>query len=280
MQFERHLPSYKALVCMETADVSSSAVKVVTREPEKVDVAFKKRGKRGGTVRKRRRTSGEEGERKVLPKKENTAAGGQDKKKRKLIDDVDVQQSVDKESREQDKRELEIEQDAKDARIKKQKKSFGPQVAPKHIKTSVTVDYQPDVCKDYKETGFCGFGDACKFLHDRTNYKSGWQVEKDWQTRQKERREAIMRGEDPDVEKEETKVDKDDDGLPFACHICREEFKKPVVTLCEHYFCEQCALKRMEKDTTCAICKTPLRGILNVGRKIIAKRKKTDLDSK
>lgn len=29
---------------------------------------------------------------------------------------------------------------------------------------------QPDICKDYKETGFCGFGDSCKFLHDRSDY--------------------------------------------------------------------------------------------------------------
>ena len=54
------------------------------------------------------------------------------------------------------------------------------------IRTVTIVDYQPDVCKDYKgtsftffraervlidilfpETGFCGFGDTCKFLHDR-----------------------------------------------------------------------------------------------------------------
>ena len=39
-------------------------------------------------------------------------------------------------------------------------------------------DYQPDVCKDYKETGFCGYGDACKFVHDRSDYKSGWEIER------------------------------------------------------------------------------------------------------
>ncbi|KAI9455476.1 hypothetical protein BJY52DRAFT_1204997 [Lactarius psammicola] len=38
------------------------------------------------------------------------------------------------------------------------------------IRTVTVVDYQPDVCKDYKETGFCGFGDTCKFLHDRGTY--------------------------------------------------------------------------------------------------------------
>ena len=35
------------------------------------------------------------------------------------------------------------------------------------------------MCKDFKDTGYCGYGDACKFLHDRSDYKSGWQLEKD-----------------------------------------------------------------------------------------------------
>lgn len=40
-----------------------------------------------------------------------------------------------------------------------------------------SFDYQPDICKDYKETGFCSYGDSCKFLHDRGDYKSGWELE-------------------------------------------------------------------------------------------------------
>ena len=40
-------------------------------------------------------------------------------------------------------------------------------------------DYAPDICKDYKETGFCGFGDSCKFMHDRSDYKFGWQLERE-----------------------------------------------------------------------------------------------------
>lgn len=43
----------------------------------------------------------------------------------------------------------------------------GPQRNTSTIRTVTIVDYQPDVCKDYKETGYCGFGDTCKFLHDR-----------------------------------------------------------------------------------------------------------------
>lgn len=36
--------------------------------------------------------------------------------------------------------------------------SVGPMRAPANIRSTVRWDYQPDICKDYKETGFCGFG--------------------------------------------------------------------------------------------------------------------------
>merc|ERR1739848_694233 len=43
----------------------------------------------------------------------------------------------------------------------------GPSRISSHIRSSKRFDYQPDICKDYKETGYCGYGEACKFLHDR-----------------------------------------------------------------------------------------------------------------
>merc|ERR1719146_615247 len=41
------------------------------------------------------------------------------------------------------------------------------------------------ICKDYKETGYCGFGDSCKFLHDRSDYKQGYELEREWEAKQK-----------------------------------------------------------------------------------------------
>ena len=38
----------------------------------------------------------------------------------------------------------------------------GPLRAPAFVRTTARFDYQPDICKDYKETGFCGYGDQCK----------------------------------------------------------------------------------------------------------------------
>ncbi len=56
--------------------------------------------------------------------------------------------------------------------------AHGPLRASQHVRTTVIFDYKPDICKDYKETGYCGYGDACKFVHDRGDYKSGWELEK------------------------------------------------------------------------------------------------------
>jgi RING finger protein 113A len=58
--------------------------------------------------------------------------------------------------------------------------AIGPIKAPSNVRITCRFDYQPDLCKDYKETGYCTFGDACKFMHDRGDYKSGWEIDRDW----------------------------------------------------------------------------------------------------
>jgi RING finger protein 113A len=121
--------------------------------------------------------------------------------------------------------------------------AHGPLRASAHIRVSARFDYQPDICKDYKETGYCGYGDSCKFMHDRGDYKSGWQLEQDWDEREKARKKALALGMKDDDEGDAEMSDEDDDSLPFACFICREPFVDPVETKCKHYFCEHCALK-------------------------------------
>ena len=54
------------------------------------------------------------------------------------------------------------------------------------------MDYQPDVCKDYKETGFCGYGDSCKFMHDRGDYKNSVELEKEWQAEQDAKKAKML----------------------------------------------------------------------------------------
>lgn len=98
----------------------------------------------------------------------------------------------------------------------------GPIRAPAHLRATVRWDYQPDICKDYKETGFCGFGDSCKFLHDRSDYKHGWQLEKE--------HAAGSNDCDSDGDDGKYEIHSDDEDLPFKCFICRESFVDPIMT--------------------------------------------------
>ncbi|KAI8822421.1 uncharacterized protein EV422DRAFT_490283, partial [Fimicolochytrium jonesii] len=147
----------------------------------------------------------------------------------------------------------------------------GPLKAAANVRLSTRFDYQPDICKDYKETGYCGYGDSCKFMHDRGDYKSGWQLDKEWDEKQKGREVDVNRFLINEGEEEE-EVESEDE-LPFACVICREEFKEPVVTKCDHYFCESCALKHHAKSIKCFICGQPTQGLFKPAAHLQAKIK-------
>ncbi|KAG6820815.1 hypothetical protein H0H93_011109 [Arthromyces matolae] len=139
---------------------------------------------------------------------------------------------------------------------------IGPQRSTNTIRTVTIVDYQPDVCKDYKETGYCGFGDTCKFLHDRGTYLAGWQLDKLADTAKRQV------GDESDSDSD------DDEDIPFACLICRQHFTDPIVTRCGHYFCSACAIKRFTKTPKCIACGATTGGMFNRADKIIEKMNK------
>ncbi|KAL7727620.1 hypothetical protein ACLKA6_014964 [Drosophila palustris] len=148
----------------------------------------------------------------------------------------------------------------------------GPIRAPAHLRATVRWDYQPDICKDFKETGYCGFGDSCKFLHDRSDYKAGWQLEMD--------HDAQKRGDcDSDGDEHKYEIHSDEETLPFRCYICRESFVNPVVTKCKHYFCEKCALAQYKKSQRCIICSQQTNGIFNPAKELIARLKTAPIGS-
>ena len=156
----------------------------------------------------------------------------------------------------------------------------GPIRAPQFVRNTCRFDYQPDVCKDYKDTGFCGYGDSCKFMHDRGDYKTGWQLEAEFQRQKERERERKMLGkldgEDSEEERERDKFRIKDGGdeLPFACHICRGPFNDPMVTQCGHYFCANCASQHFrQKNTRCPICEKQTYGMLSAAPKLRAKAK-------
>jgi len=149
------------------------------------------------------------------------------------------------------------------------KMSTGPQRAPTNVRMTTRWDYAPDICKDYKETGFCGFGDSCKFLHDRSDYKHGWQLEREME-------EGVYGAEDEDDGKWEISSDEDD--LPFKCFLCRDSFVNPVVTRCKHYFCEKCALEHYRKSQRCRACGKQTGGVFNPAKEIVAKLKRQEAE--
>ncbi|KAI8225032.1 Pre-mRNA-splicing factor [Colletotrichum sp. SAR 10_98] len=147
-------------------------------------------------------------------------------------------------------------------------RTVGPIKAPTNIRTITVTDFAPDTCKDYKKTGFCGFGDNCKYLHAREDYKAGWQLDKEWESVTKGKKNI---GGTVVASADRTNVENDDDdeedamleNIPFACIICTEAYKAPIITRCGHYFCEPCALKRYRKDPTCAACGAGTNGVFN-----------------
>ncbi|PKI83552.1 N-terminal methionine N(alpha)-acetyltransferase NatE [Malassezia vespertilionis] len=142
-------------------------------------------------------------------------------------------------------------------------KAKGPIRAPTNVRTITVVDYQPDVCKDYKETGYCGFGDTCKFLHDRSDYLAGWQMDSVEEAADA-RAGTFGQGLDEEVEED----------VPFACLLCRQPFEEPVVTLCGHYFCAKCAIQRYTKTPKCFACGAKTHGLFNAASKILHRMNK------
>ncbi|KAJ9639498.1 RNA-splicing factor [Coniosporium tulheliwenetii] len=146
-------------------------------------------------------------------------------------------------------------------------RQVGPVKAPTNIRTITVTDFAPDVCKDYKQTGFCGFGDSCKFLHAREDYKQGWELDRDWEIGTKGKKVAGQTVASANRGGKTGDDDDEDDALlekiPFACIICKKPYKNPIVTKCGHYFCEACALQRYRKNPSCAACGAGTGGVFN-----------------
>lgn len=180
----------------------------------------------------------------------------------------------------------------------------GPLKAPTFVRTTSRFDYQPDICKDFKETGFCGFGDTCIYLHDRGNTMSGWQLEAEYEKKKKAAQDAKEREMDMfckvisggDGGDELTGLNGDEegsssssDGLPFACFLCRGAFKDPVVTSCAHYFCQNCIMQHVKENSktagsgasastssACPVCQKDTHGVFNYPSKLHAKLRRME----
>ena len=128
------------------------------------------------------------------------------------------------------------------------------------------------------QTGFCGFGDSCKFLHAREDYKQGWELDREWDVLGKEKKKTNDRGaakssaEDDEEAADEAMLE----NIPFACILCKEPYTNPIMTKCGHYFCEKCALNRYRRNPSCAACGAGTGGVFNgaKGLKKLLERKR------
>ena len=161
----------------------------------------------------------------------------------------------------------------------------GPLKASSFVRTTCRFDYQPDICKDYKDTGFCGYGDTCIYLHDRGDTMTGWQLEQQWEEKKKKEQlqkekemNQFINGQTTQDETEEPNNNINND-VPFACFLCRDHFTNPIVTTCHHYFCESCILshfqqQQQQQTKKCPICSKDTHGILNCPTKLETKKRK------
>lgn len=158
-----------------------------------------------------------------------------------------------------------------------------------NVRSTLRIEYigttgEGGICKDYKETGYCGFGDSCKFAHDRSDYKPSYILEQEWEAKQKaieakrrkrwerkmeRRRKAEEEGRplDDDDDSTVSTDESDDEELPTECYECGEAWQRcksiAVQTTCGHYFCEECAMAAFSKSQKCARCGANTNGIFN-----------------
>lgn len=160
-------------------------------------------------------------------------------------------------------------------------------------KLASQFDYQADICKDFKETGYCGFGDSCKFIHDRSVQVPGWKLEEQWAAEQRHKsRSQAGRGEKEEalvaeVQKELTDLLREPASRELAiceienrggfdkllsqldaslvqgsnvCVVCNIKGIEGSL-LCGHAVCETCFVSSCR--VRCPTCKITTKGVLN-----------------
>ncbi|CAH2354569.1 pre-mRNA-splicing factor Cwc24p [[Candida] railenensis] len=176
-------------------------------------------------------------------------------KKRKQLDDEKTKRrdaSVHLEENEETNNNVNREEDQEASKVSVSKPL---KAIPVSINRTTVTDFQPDVCKDFLQTGYCGYGDTCKFLHVRDESRQKRAINKEWES---------VGGKAS--QKSISEVEVSGDGSrgsphPFRCVLCKSDYKSPVITSCGHLFCQKCFLDRVKKKHACFICGKDTLGV-------------------
>ena len=118
-------------------------------------------------------------------------------------------------------------------------------------KVEYFLDQQNVICENFSKTGYCAFGDACKYLHTRDKFSSSYEADRELEAK------AYLELTD--------KVKKAGElAQPEVCPICSKMYVRPVITMCHHKFCQKCAQERYNTDETCAVCGKNTMGVFNL----------------
>lgn len=129
-----------------------------------------------------------------------------------------------------DKRKPDPDEPERAVKFRKFKESL---IAPKlGFAPTTFLDMQPNICTDYQKTGYCGYGDSCKFLHIREDMKPP--VDEPAHAHKPAQREAEQ---------------------PNSCPVCSQAFTDPVETKCHHVYCMECFLAHSKTSPLCVVCK-------------------------
>ena len=163
---------------------------------------------------------------------------------------------------------------------------FGPVRSLNTAQHSNGIDYNPSRCKDFHESGYCAFGDSCIFIHDRGDYKSGYELDKEWdqkmrakEERRKRRAQKQQSGVELDSEEDSTDSEELEDyeeemvykEIDEQCLLCGQDYKLPTLLPCGHIFCDKCAISNYKSHRTCFKCGKITDGIFNDGTKLLKK---------
>lgn len=136
-----------------------------------------------------------------------------------------------------------------------QKTNAGPKPAPlASMRHTSRMDYAQDVCKDWMETGYCVFGDTCKFMHVRDESKPSWQLDAEWEAEQESKRRKSL--------KDDFSRQNENASAVIKCKICGKEDRGQLVRPeeCKDIFCQKCILTAFKKSQKCPACKNSLSG--------------------